>query len=109
MVMYGYVGLCRAVYGYVGLCRAMYGYVRLCRAMYGYVGREGHRDITAFNVLVRNIFISFLQRPEKAVDVLKEDQGLFLTQSAFYTWLVGASIPCFNIASLQSVFWRPLH
>ena len=35
MVMYGYVGLCRAVYGYVGLvwlCRAMYGYVGLCRA-----------------------------------------------------------------------------
>ena len=34
---------------------------------------------TAFNVLVRNILISFLQRPEKAVDVLKEQQGLFLT------------------------------
>ena len=34
---------------------------------------------TAFNVLVRNILISFLQRPAKAVDVLKEHQGLFLT------------------------------
>ena len=32
----------------------------------------------AFNVLVRNLFISFLQRPEKALDVLKEHQGLFL-------------------------------
>ena len=34
---------------------------------------------TSFNVLVRNLFISFLQRPEKSVDVLKEHQGLCLT------------------------------
>ena len=34
---------------------------------------------TVFNVLVRNLFSSFLQRPEKALDVLKEHQVLFLT------------------------------
>ena len=34
---------------------------------------------TVFNVLVRNLFSSFLQRPEKAIDVLKEHQVLFLT------------------------------
>ena len=41
MVMYGFVGLCRAVYACVGcvwLCRAMHDYVGLCMAMYGDLG-----------------------------------------------------------------------
>ena len=32
---------------------------------------------TAINVLVRSVFISFLETPEKAVDVLQEQQGRF--------------------------------
>ena len=41
------------------------------------VGREDHSVLLL--ILVRNLLISFLQRPEKALDVLKEHQGLFLT------------------------------
>ena len=39
MAMYGYVWLYRAIiYGYVGLCRAMKVYLCLCMPIWGYVG-----------------------------------------------------------------------
>ena len=37
MVMLVCVGLCWVVYGYVGLCRAMWCCVWLCRPVYGHI------------------------------------------------------------------------